>query len=603
MATAEDIKRADSHAYPSQHIGFLDHNHVKSLEDFKDFSKSQGYYTPAEGARPASHDDETMLRYLRARKWVVQEAFNQFRDTEDWRKKNQIDKLYDRIDVSEYDAGRRLYPQWTGRRDKRGIPLYVFEVGHLTSKAVAAYENASHKPGEVESTLPPKMLRLFALYENLCNFALPLCSMIPNRPYPQTPVSQSSNIVDISGVSLKRFWDLKNHMQDASQLATANYPETLDRIFVIGAPAFFPTVWGWIKRWFDPITVSKIFILSKGQTLATLEQFVDRANIPKKYGGDLDFEFGDLPRVDPEIQASLQWHEPEEEKEQKTFPIGPIRWTRLDNGDMLATAVGSENGKPRTRKVATFVNPAGIHTGQSESDRPSTPPATLARLPSAVETHPATPPPGEVDYSNPPSGTSTPASSARGTPSHVHDSSRLSANPIPYRSSPAMSSNNVTSNPTTVSDEDTTTSPSGISDTVRKGTTSTRFEQQASTLGHGQLKDATPDQRVNEHGDKHGVMEPGTVSQAPKEHPVPEPVVEQPGIVDQVRSAAGTAMAVASTTAATVADAVGLGGAKTEEKEEPRQKADDPAVDAAKQEQVEEFLRSKTASTTTMDNK
>ena len=44
-------------------------------------------------------------------------------------------------------------------------------------------------------------------------------------------------------------------MSDASNLATAHYPETLDRIFVVGAPSFFPTVWEWAKRWFDPITV------------------------------------------------------------------------------------------------------------------------------------------------------------------------------------------------------------------------------------------------------------------------------------------------------------------------------------------------------------
>jgi hypothetical protein len=38
--------------------------------------------------------------------------------------------------------------------------------------------------------------------------------------------------VDINGVGLKQFWNLKSHMQDASVLATAHYPETLDRIFV-----------------------------------------------------------------------------------------------------------------------------------------------------------------------------------------------------------------------------------------------------------------------------------------------------------------------------------------------------------------------------------
>jgi hypothetical protein len=82
------------------------------------------------------------------------------------------------------------------------------------------------------STIPSKLLTLFALYENLTRFVLPFCSAMKDRPHIETPVSQSSNIVDISGVGLRQFWNLKNHMQDASQLATAHYPETLDRIFV-----------------------------------------------------------------------------------------------------------------------------------------------------------------------------------------------------------------------------------------------------------------------------------------------------------------------------------------------------------------------------------
>lgn len=475
---------------------------------------------------------------------------------------------------------------------------------------MAAFENASQKPGEVESNLPPKMLRLFALYENLCNFALPLCSMVRDRPFPHTPVSQSSNIVDISNVSLRQFWNLKNHMQDASQLATAHYPETLDRIFIIGAPSFFPTVWGWIKRWFDPITVSKIFILSKATTLSTLEEFVDRANIPKKYGGELDYTFGELPKLDPEIAAHLEWVQPERlsagkgeaQKEHKsgevnTFPSGPIRWTKTENGDMLATAVGSQDGKPRERKVAIFKNPANA-TGPAEAGRPATPPA-IRRYPSALDTHPATPPPGEVDLSEPPSGVSTPATSAQGTPSQNADISRLSVAAVPYRGSASASSNNVSNNPTAVAKEDAATAPAGTSDTVREGTTSTRFEQQSSTLQHGQLEHSTPEYRENMHGDKHGVMEPGTVAQAPKEHPLPSPVVEPPGYLDQAKAAAGSAIGAASAVAATVAGAVGLGGGeKRDEGAEEEKKPEDPEVDEARPEQVEEFLRSQVVSGT-----
>ena len=81
------------------------------------------------------------------------------------------------------------------------------------------------------SKVPQRLLRLFALYENLLNFVMPLCSQLP-RPNMETPIVASTNIVDVSGVGLKQFWNLKGHMQDASVLATAHYPETLDRIFV-----------------------------------------------------------------------------------------------------------------------------------------------------------------------------------------------------------------------------------------------------------------------------------------------------------------------------------------------------------------------------------
>jgi len=47
-------------------------------------------------------------RYLRARKFVTRDAFQQFKDTEDWRKENKLDELYDTIDIHDYDETRRL---------------------------------------------------------------------------------------------------------------------------------------------------------------------------------------------------------------------------------------------------------------------------------------------------------------------------------------------------------------------------------------------------------------------------------------------------------------------------------------------------------------
>ncbi|KAJ5176903.1 uncharacterized protein N7482_002780 [Penicillium canariense] len=353
---AASASQAAGTSWLAGHLNHLTPEQEGKLSEFKAICAERKYYTPAvevaEGveATPASHDDATMLRFLRARKFDVEGAWGQFKDTEDWRKDNAIEALYENIGVDSYEAARRMYPQWTGRRDRRGIPVYVFEIRHLDSKGMAAYNNSlsngtpeTHK----SSSVPARLLNLFALYENLLNFVMPLCSSL-SRPNPETPIVTSTNIVDVSGVGLKQFWNLKTHMQDASVLATAHYPETLDRIFIIGAPAFFPTVWGWIKRWFDPVTTSKIFILSAAEVKPTLTSFMDPASFPQKYGGELEWQWGDMPNLDEPARELLQNLEQSavEGTEKKHILKGPV----LFKGDTIEV-LGTEDGKRRRETI------------------------------------------------------------------------------------------------------------------------------------------------------------------------------------------------------------------------------------------------------------
>lgn len=85
-----------------------------------------------------------------------------------------------------------------------------------------------------------------ALWELMGQFTLPLCSNLPHSTSP-TPICSAVSIIDFDNVSFKSLWNLRGHLQEASTLATANYPETLQAIAVVNAPSFFPTVWGWIK--------------------------------------------------------------------------------------------------------------------------------------------------------------------------------------------------------------------------------------------------------------------------------------------------------------------------------------------------------------------
>ena len=47
-------------------------------------------------------------RYLRARKFVPQDAFAQFKDTEIWRRDNDLDALYEKIDIRDYQEARSV---------------------------------------------------------------------------------------------------------------------------------------------------------------------------------------------------------------------------------------------------------------------------------------------------------------------------------------------------------------------------------------------------------------------------------------------------------------------------------------------------------------
>ncbi|PGH04924.1 hypothetical protein GX51_03220 [Blastomyces parvus] len=392
-AAAAKASKGDAPEGPDPLLGFLNHlspQQAEALESFKSIIKEEQLYTEAHGETPASHDDSTLLRFLRARRFDVKGALDQFKSTEEWRKTNQIDALYENFDIDSYEEARRVYPQWTGRRDRRGIPIYVFVIRNLNSKNMAAYSSGASasktSATHASSKVPARLLRLFALYENMIRFVLPLCSEL-ERPNPESPIVNTTNIVDISGVGLKQFWNLKGHMQDASVLATAHYPETLDRIFIIGAPAFFPTVWGWIKRWFDPVTTSKIFILSASEVKPTLSAFMDPNNIPKQYGGELDWNWGDMPSLDEPAKelagvltrvgekgtnevSAADLSTPVTGDTKTDFVKGPVAWTG-ETVEIMGSLGGADRRRtltiPRAKRGQGNDASAGARTAGSEA--------------------------------------------------------------------------------------------------------------------------------------------------------------------------------------------------------------------------------------------
>ena len=161
----------------------------------------------------------------------------------------------------------------------------------------------------------------------MLNGMLNLCAALSADAYSSTPslvtdpsstntlrtreqICSGSTIIDLSSVSLTQLWGVRGHLQQSSVLGTENYPETIDSIFVVNSPAFFPTVWGWVQGWFDAGTRNKVKILGNPtkdpSTLNVLTSFIAAENLPKAYGGELDWQTGQPPALDEPARRWLK---------------------------------------------------------------------------------------------------------------------------------------------------------------------------------------------------------------------------------------------------------------------------------------------------------
>lgn len=83
---------------------------------------------------------------------------------------------------------------------------------------------------------------------------------------------------------------------------------------MINAPFGFAQAWRLVKQLLDPITVSKIFILSSSYRDELLKQ-VPIENLPKQFGGLSDTEHVELTDIGPWVEEQYQGAEMQIEKQ------------------------------------------------------------------------------------------------------------------------------------------------------------------------------------------------------------------------------------------------------------------------------------------------
>lgn len=184
-------------------------------------------------------------------------------------------------------------------------------------------------------TTQERMLTNLAVeYEKVADPRLPACSHKVGSLQ-----ETCCTIMDLKGISVMSIPNVYTYLKQASAISQNYYPERLGKLYLINSPWTFGSFWTVIKGWLDPVTVSKIAVLTSGETKELLKQ-IPAENLPKEFGGTCECE-GGCANSD-----AGPWHDPEHTRTPK--------WAKKDDGKTIENK-GSEIETPAGEKAPAAV--------------------------------------------------------------------------------------------------------------------------------------------------------------------------------------------------------------------------------------------------------
>lgn len=210
-------------------------------------------------------DDDTIHRFLRARKGDAVEAANQYIDTQRWRRAEHVDGILE-VDPNEC-IYHGLCPHRNHCYDKLGRPVYIEQSGRIKLPKLLKY-------------LPADVL----IRRHVRQQEVAVSRMKKSSEKHGKLIENQLIILDLADMSMSLNTQGLDIFKETIRVDQRYYPERLGALFIINAPWIFKPLWAILKPWLDPVTREKFHVLGSDY-LPTLLRYVDIDQIPNEYGG------------------------------------------------------------------------------------------------------------------------------------------------------------------------------------------------------------------------------------------------------------------------------------------------------------------------------
>jgi len=267
------------------YVGFLTHNQQITLKEFSNRVRSASppsrinkdmWDLELKGAQGEDGWDLFLCRWLRAREYDIEKAFQMLYEHIEWRVTEGVSKLREMTESEVLGCDRNkvltMCPHWIGGFDSLKRPYVFHQYATLNTATLLEYTTLNHLFRH-HIWVQENLSRIVALQGKKNGFV----------------VECWCTVLDLKGMGMRTVTSAFMEMVKAfSAIDQNHYPERNGGVYILNTPSAFPFVWRGVKALMNPRTTSKINIYASSKVFSpVLVDLLGESSLLEEYGGSL----------------------------------------------------------------------------------------------------------------------------------------------------------------------------------------------------------------------------------------------------------------------------------------------------------------------------